>query len=109
MVKWVETRDWEQAFYSIIPQRKFQKDRKGVEAGTRKQSEEDGATVVVTEGIDEVKDETLNVDDSVVEHLEKNTVEADMEGAEPEGRGMKVETVERENSSSSHKVAAVAA
>ncbi|KAF5332007.1 hypothetical protein D9758_014579 [Tetrapyrgos nigripes] len=29
MLKWVETRDWEQAFYSIIPQRKFQKDGKG--------------------------------------------------------------------------------
>jgi len=29
LVKWVETKDWEQSLYSVIPKRKFQQERKG--------------------------------------------------------------------------------
>ncbi|KAF8806276.1 hypothetical protein BYT27DRAFT_7191602 [Phlegmacium glaucopus] len=30
LVKWVETKDWEQSLYSVIPKRKFQQEGKGV-------------------------------------------------------------------------------
>ncbi|KAI3601403.1 trna (guanine-n-)-methyltransferase [Moniliophthora roreri] len=49
MLKWVETRDWEQAFYSIIPKRKFQ--GHGKNAG-----QEDGAVKAVS---DENGDEVI--------------------------------------------------
>ena len=35
LVKWVETRDWEQALYAVIPKRKF----KNEDDGSDKQSE----------------------------------------------------------------------
>jgi tRNA (guanine9-N1)-methyltransferase len=43
LVKWVETRDWEQAFYAVIPKRKFQ----GGDAKARDQDEMDDAGDVV--------------------------------------------------------------
>ncbi|THV08197.1 hypothetical protein K435DRAFT_771760 [Dendrothele bispora CBS 962.96] len=53
MLKWVETRSWEQAFYSIIPQRKFQKDGKGGKGVEPKNEvEQDGATTVIVKEID---------------------------------------------------------
>jgi tRNA (guanine9-N1)-methyltransferase len=30
MVKWVETRSWEQALYSIVPKRKFQAGKRNI-------------------------------------------------------------------------------
>jgi len=35
-VKWVETRDWEKALYSVIPKRKF------VDGGNTTQKDDDG-------------------------------------------------------------------
>lgn len=29
LIKWVETKDWEQSLYSVIPKRKFQQEGKG--------------------------------------------------------------------------------
>jgi len=49
LVKWVETRDWEEALYSVIPKRKFQQPK-----GTEVVKEEQVADV---EDDDEDKDE----------------------------------------------------
>ncbi len=45
MVKWVETRSWEEALYSIVPKRKFQAGKKGRNTGSGTVSE------VVQEGV----------------------------------------------------------
>jgi len=39
MVKWVETRSWEEALYSIVPKRKFQAGKKSRNLGSGTASE----------------------------------------------------------------------
>ena len=56
LIKWVETKDWEQSLYSVIPKRKFQQEGKGnLEANV------DAATVVDDDvGNEPVQQEDLN-------------------------------------------------
>jgi tRNA (guanine9-N1)-methyltransferase len=58
LIKWVETKDWEQSLYSVIPKRKFQQEGKGnLEANI------DAATVVDDDDDDKnepVQQEDLN-------------------------------------------------
>lgn len=56
LIKWVETKDWEQSLYSVIPKRKFQQEGKGnLEANA------DAATVVDDDvGNEPVQQEDLN-------------------------------------------------
>jgi tRNA (guanine9-N1)-methyltransferase len=57
LIKWVETKDWEQSLYSVIPKRKFQKEGKGnLEANI------DAATVVDDDDVENepVQQEDLN-------------------------------------------------
>jgi tRNA (guanine9-N1)-methyltransferase len=55
MVKWVETKDWEQALYAVVPKRKFQHADKGsiaeelVVAELEDWGEQDGAELVTGE------------------------------------------------------------
>lgn len=35
LVKWVETKDWEEALYSVIPKRKFQQGSSGIEDASK--------------------------------------------------------------------------
>ena len=66
LVKWAETRNWEEAFYSVIPQRKFQpgkgskKDADGEGNDTRDDAGEDGPITVSLEDVE---------DDGVAESL----------------------------------------
>ena len=54
LIKWVETKDWEQSLYSVIPKRKFQQEGKGnLEANI------DAATVVD----DDVENEPVQQED----------------------------------------------
>ncbi|KAH8092462.1 guanine-1-methyltransferase-domain-containing protein [Cristinia sonorae] len=55
LLKWVETRDWEQALYSVVPKRKFEeKDKNKVEKKATGKSEnaDDGTEKVVVEAED---------------------------------------------------------
>ena len=64
LVKWVETKDWEQSLYSVIPKRKFQQEGKG-----NLEAHIDAATVV--DGYDAenetVRDECQDLNVLVVE------------------------------------------
>ena len=57
LIKWVETKDWEQSLYSVIPKRKFQHEGKGnLEANNI-----DAATAVDDDDENEpVQEEDLN-------------------------------------------------
>ena len=56
LIKWVETKDWEQSLYSVIPKRKFQQEGKG-----NLEAKIDAATVVEDDVGDEpVQQEDLN-------------------------------------------------
>ncbi|KZT06515.1 uncharacterized protein LAESUDRAFT_653560 [Laetiporus sulphureus 93-53] len=60
LLKWVETRDWEQALWAVIPKRKFHEARKRGKGGTDKsgdasEGDDDGA-----EGEEEVKEITID-------------------------------------------------
>ena len=62
-MKWVETKDWEQSLYSVIPKRKFQQQGKGnleanIDAAT--EVDEDGAE---NEPIEEKVDCVVGVED----------------------------------------------
>jgi len=63
LVKWVETKDWEQSLYSVIPKRKFQQQGKGnleanIDAAT--EVDEDGAE---NEPVEEKADSVVGVED----------------------------------------------
>ncbi|KAK7049742.1 tRNA (guanine(9)-N(1))-methyltransferase [Paramarasmius palmivorus] len=70
MLKWVETKDWEQAFYSIIPKRKFQGHGKDV-------GQDDGA-VKVDENVQEEGEDEYGGGDS--DSDPNGAIEAQAEG-----------------------------
>ena len=57
LIKWVETKDWEQSLYSVIPKRKFQ-----LEGKSNLEANIDAATVVDDD--DDVEDEPVQQEDS---------------------------------------------
>lgn len=62
-MKWVETKDWEQSLYSVIPKRKFQQQGKGnleanIDAAT--EVDEDGAE---NEPVEEKVESVVGVED----------------------------------------------
>jgi len=56
LVKWVETRNWEEALYSVIPKRKFVAD------GSRKQDDDDEVARDDEEAYDD--DHTAKIDET---------------------------------------------
>lgn len=54
LLKWVETRDWEQALYAVVPKRKFEKDEEGIKA-------EDSDVEKVVVGVDVVEEDESNI------------------------------------------------
>lgn len=43
LLRWVETKDWEEALYSVIPKRKFQTGEKGNTGGSTAEDRDDEA------------------------------------------------------------------
>ena len=62
LIKWVETKDWEQSLYSVIPKRKFQ-----LEGKSNLEANIDAATVVDDD--DDVEDEPVQQEDSDLNRL----------------------------------------
>lgn len=64
LIKWVETKDWEQSLYSVIPKRKFQQEGK-----SNLETNVDAATVIDDDGDDDgllvVEDAQLKDTDDV--------------------------------------------
>ena len=54
LIKWVETKDWEQSLYSVIPKRKFQEGKGNLEVNI------DAAVVVDVVENEPVQQEDLN-------------------------------------------------
>ncbi|KAJ8588923.1 hypothetical protein M405DRAFT_818892 [Rhizopogon salebrosus TDB-379] len=66
LLKWVETRDWEKAFWSVIPRRKFQGKATGLEAtpqGEHVKEDEDREDWEDTDGAQEVVPSEEDVED----------------------------------------------
>jgi tRNA (guanine9-N1)-methyltransferase len=77
LIKWVETKDWEQSLYSVIPKRKFQQEGKGnLEANI------DAATVVDDDDVENepVQQEDLNRLVVVVEDAQLKDADDDVRG-----------------------------
>ena len=56
LIKWVETKDWEQSLYSVIPKRKFQQEGK-----SNLETNVDAAVTVVDD--DDVENEPVQPED----------------------------------------------
>ena len=60
LLKWVETRDWEEALYSVIPKRKFQPgkgSKKSVDGeGSEAEGDDAGDEDVITVSLEDVED-----------------------------------------------------
>lgn len=76
LLKWTETRDWEQALYSVVPKRKFhEKAGASDEKGEKKDGEADKVVVEAEEGGEE-EDDRDKADEGEAE-------DATQEGTEP--------------------------
>lgn len=58
LVKWIETRNWEEAFNAVIPKRKFQPGKVSIKAadGEEDDAEDDGAIMVTLEDVENEAD-----------------------------------------------------
>ena len=59
LIKWVETKDWEQSLYSVIPKRKFQQEGK-----SNLETNVDAAATVVDDDDDDDDDGLVLVEDA---------------------------------------------